>query len=115
MAVQDDSVRLAPERLVGWTGRLFPSAEGARLVFRGEGVELVQTSGKIDEHIVAGKRFELVGRGDKGLAGDRGDFCRHMFAKALRCVQACAYRRSALRQPGKGVFDDRLRPDAAEA
>jgi hypothetical protein len=32
----------SPERLVGWTGRLFPSAEGARLVFRGEGVVLVR-------------------------------------------------------------------------
>jgi tetratricopeptide (TPR) repeat protein len=42
VAVQDDSVRLAPERLVGWTGRLFPSADGARLVFRGEGVVLVR-------------------------------------------------------------------------
>ena len=30
------------QRLVGWTGRLFPSADGARLVFRGEGVVLVR-------------------------------------------------------------------------
>lgn len=42
VAVQDDVVRLAPQRLVGWTGRLFPSAEGERLVFRGEGVVLVR-------------------------------------------------------------------------
>ena len=42
VAVNDDAVRLSPERLVGWTGRLFPSAEGERLLFRGEGVVLVR-------------------------------------------------------------------------
>ncbi|MEZ4323610.1 MAG: tetratricopeptide repeat protein [Polyangiales bacterium] len=42
VAVSDEAVRLAPERLVGWTGRLFPSADGERLVFRGEGVVLVR-------------------------------------------------------------------------
>lgn len=42
VAVADEAVRLSPERLVGWTGRLFPSAEGPRLVFRGDGVVLVR-------------------------------------------------------------------------
>jgi uncharacterized protein (AIM24 family) len=42
VAVRDDAVRLAPDRLVGWTGRLFPAADGERLVFRGQGVVLVR-------------------------------------------------------------------------
>ncbi len=41
VAVNDETIRVAPQRLVGWTGRLFPSDEADQLVFRGQGVVLV--------------------------------------------------------------------------
>ena len=41
VAVADSVVRVHPARLLGWTGRLFPSADGDALAFRGQGVVLV--------------------------------------------------------------------------
>ena len=60
--------------------------------------ERLERAVEIDQLILAGERVELVGRGDKALAGQRGNLLRDGLAERRQGVQPRADRRAAQRQ-----------------